>query len=83
MIQNGIHWGRNDDFGTRKWRLMVLRGRNITVCTPEHMEIFFRVPSKARIGIKENAEEPTLKKTHSDKEAIDELFRQATELFDK
>ena len=27
--------------------------------------------------------EPTQKKTHSDKEAIDELFRQATELFDK
>ena len=26
---------------------------------------------------------PTQKKTHSDKEAIDELFRQATELFDK
>lgn len=27
--------------------------------------------------------EPTQKKTHSDKEAIDELFRQATELFDQ
>ena len=40
MIQNGVLRRRNDNLGTRNWRFMALRGRNMTFYTSEHMEFF-------------------------------------------